>query len=487
MLTDELNEPWIAFSNSGDTFNVFDPDTFAQNVLPRYFRHRNFQSFVRQLNLYNFRKVLAARSVPRAKSTKGEQEAWEFHNPDFHRDRPDDVHLIKRRVSTGPSPTRSRRNSEAVLGRPSLSNVAHLSDYQLPVRPASAYGSQSSSQTATNDERASSSSPFAIPFVPPAGADPPRPHPRRQPSYPPSTLPRGRSRTAPSPTSLGPSHPAKSTPRRPFTARTPDELDPILIERKSLHSTVKKYRFDLGVLSYQVREGQARMWSLLQLTWQLKQLVKQLGGERELANFPFHVFDPRLADFSIPLSVIENDFASKSTAQAAYAFPQPHPADSSVATVYPSSHPVAQPTAMCAHEVAVPPTTVPSGLTVPASSPHTRSHSAPEQGIRRYESYESAYSLPESQLGFDQSTDFAYEPTESIVEDSWLSAYLADPPSQYSSRSASSLGEASIATSGRSSYSESSSPASSFIEVPMHDTYDAHLAYSTLGQALQGG
>ncbi|BGO96409.1 Proteophosphoglycan ppg4 [Rhodotorula toruloides ATCC 204091] len=534
MLTDERNEPWIAFSESGDTFTVFDPDAFAQNVLPRYFRHRNFQSFVRQLNLYNFSKVVTARSVPRAKPTKGEQETWEFQNPDFHRDRPEDVDLIRRRGAIGSSPTRSRRNSKAQSGRTFASDLAPQPNYQLNMPPRPALASRSSSQIYVDGEPMASSGPFALPFVPPVGFEPPapsrpssstfRPPPRQQPSYPPSTLPRRRSRTAPSPTSHPTSRPYKSTSRRPLNATTPDELDALLDERKSLHSTVKKYRFDLGVLSYQVREGQARMRSLLQLTWQLKQLVKQLGGEAELANFPFHVFDPRLADFSVPLSVIENDFATKSVARAppppaeasstatgydprfpspgsGYAFPQQESTNISDATTHPSSVPPPISTSAPSSHVDAAHTTFPSGLTVPATSPRTRSHSAPEQGIRRYDSYESAYSLPETQLAVDQATDFAYEPAEPVVDDSWTSTYLPKPPTQYyepasrySSRPASSLGGTSISTSmstntsARGSYSsEGSSLASSFVEVPMHDTYDAQLQYSTLGQVLQGG
>lgn len=46
-----------AWSGKGDSFLIKDPDSFAQTVIPQYFSHNNFSSFVRQLNFYGFRKV----------------------------------------------------------------------------------------------------------------------------------------------------------------------------------------------------------------------------------------------------------------------------------------------------------------------------------------------------------------------------------------------------------------------------------------------
>ena len=46
----------IQWTAKGDSFVISDPDTFARDVLPTYFKHNNIRSFIRQLNTYGFRK-----------------------------------------------------------------------------------------------------------------------------------------------------------------------------------------------------------------------------------------------------------------------------------------------------------------------------------------------------------------------------------------------------------------------------------------------
>ena len=44
-------------SPDGTAFEVKDPRRLEQDILPKYFRHSRFQSLVRQLNFYSFKKI----------------------------------------------------------------------------------------------------------------------------------------------------------------------------------------------------------------------------------------------------------------------------------------------------------------------------------------------------------------------------------------------------------------------------------------------
>ena len=41
----------ISWNEEGDAFAIRDANGFSENILPKFFKHNNYQSFVRQVNI----------------------------------------------------------------------------------------------------------------------------------------------------------------------------------------------------------------------------------------------------------------------------------------------------------------------------------------------------------------------------------------------------------------------------------------------------
>ncbi|KAI9496298.1 HSF-type DNA-binding-domain-containing protein [Zychaea mexicana] len=93
MVEDSEIQDLITWSENGDVFRVFNPTAFSKNVLPRYFKHSNWQSFVRQLNMYGFNKV----NDMIHSNLRNENQIWEFRHPHFQRGAVEDLRNIKRK------------------------------------------------------------------------------------------------------------------------------------------------------------------------------------------------------------------------------------------------------------------------------------------------------------------------------------------------------------------------------------------------------
>lgn len=88
MLQDPTAEPYVCWSVTGESILIIDPPRFSSQILPRYFKHSNFASFVRQLNLYGFHK------------TSQESDSCEFSHPVFRKGNEQTFKEIRRKVAT---------------------------------------------------------------------------------------------------------------------------------------------------------------------------------------------------------------------------------------------------------------------------------------------------------------------------------------------------------------------------------------------------
>ncbi|KAL0920569.1 hypothetical protein M5K25_009712 [Dendrobium thyrsiflorum] len=88
MVDDPIVDDVISWNEEGSTFVVWRPAEFARDLLPKYFKHNNFSSFVRQLNTYGFRKIVPDR--------------WEFANDCFRRGEKRMLCDIQRRKISSP-------------------------------------------------------------------------------------------------------------------------------------------------------------------------------------------------------------------------------------------------------------------------------------------------------------------------------------------------------------------------------------------------
>ena len=56
LTNDEFNHT-IKWTEEGKSFEINNYQSFVNEILPKYFKHKNFSSFIRQLNMYDFHKV----------------------------------------------------------------------------------------------------------------------------------------------------------------------------------------------------------------------------------------------------------------------------------------------------------------------------------------------------------------------------------------------------------------------------------------------
>ena len=107
MLSEESLINIISWYSEGTEFIIYNTNEFSEKVLPLYFKHSNFASFIRQLNMYDFHKLRSG----------GHEHIYK--HPLFIKGRPELLKEIHRKTAESNWPLVSRNN----ISKPEMTPV----------------------------------------------------------------------------------------------------------------------------------------------------------------------------------------------------------------------------------------------------------------------------------------------------------------------------------------------------------------------------
>lgn len=102
------NTELIRWSDDGQSFIVLDEDEFARTLIPELFKHNNYASFVRQLNMYGFHKRVGLNANSMKAAEKKVKDPSVYWHEYFQRGRPELLWLIQKPASKSGGSKRKR-------------------------------------------------------------------------------------------------------------------------------------------------------------------------------------------------------------------------------------------------------------------------------------------------------------------------------------------------------------------------------------------
>ena len=103
------NMDLIRWSDDGNSFIVLDEDEFAKTLIPDLFKHNNYASFVRQLNMYGFHKKVGLSDNSMRASERKNKSPSEYSNPYFRSGHPELLWLIQKPKSATATKGKGRK------------------------------------------------------------------------------------------------------------------------------------------------------------------------------------------------------------------------------------------------------------------------------------------------------------------------------------------------------------------------------------------
>ncbi|CAM8885251.1 unnamed protein product [Rhodiola kirilowii] len=100
IVDDPSTDTVVHWGFGGQSFVVVDETIFCKDILPNYFKHHNFSSFIHQLNDYGFRKI--------------DCDRWEYATKEFQRGKRELLKYIKRRGSYKKMSLGSKKQDETL-------------------------------------------------------------------------------------------------------------------------------------------------------------------------------------------------------------------------------------------------------------------------------------------------------------------------------------------------------------------------------------